>query len=109
GTNPAFYDLVTELAWRDQPHGAPREAPRDVALWLTTWATRRYGSADPRISEAWRVLSDTAYGRGRDVLAPSPVVLRPGRDDAVTTRWAPDDALAPLLSAWRLLLDSAGT
>ncbi|HEY8458101.1 MAG TPA: alpha-N-acetylglucosaminidase [Actinopolymorphaceae bacterium] len=109
GTNPAFYDLVSELAWQDQPREVPRDGPRDVVAWLTTWATRRYGSADPRISEAWRVLADTVYGRGRDLLASSPVIRRPGLDDSATARWAPDDALDQLISAWRLLLDGAAT
>jgi alpha-N-acetylglucosaminidase len=101
GTNPAIYDLVTDLAWRDPPddHGA----------WLTGWAARRYGTDDARIQDAWRLLAVTLYGDGRDVLPPSPVVRRPGLDDEVTQGWAPESGLDQLLTAWRLLLDAAAS
>lgn len=99
-TNPAVYDLVTDLAWRETPH--------DVPGWLAGWAARRYGSDDERLGSAWRLLADTVYGPGRDVLPASPVIRRPGLDDQVTAGWAPDSALAELLVAWRLMLDAAG-
>jgi len=99
GTNPAVYDLVTDLAWR--------EPPDDLESWLTAWAQRRYGTDDDRVREIWRVLAATVYGPGRDVLVPSPVIRRPGLDDQVSAAWAPDDALGELVHAWRLMLDVA--
>lgn len=101
GTNPAVYDLVPELAWSDPPG--------ELAKWLVDWASRRYGTDDQRIRDAWLILADTVYGPGRDVLPPSPIVMRPGRDDAPTAGWGPDTALPELLAAWRLLLEAADT
>ena len=99
-TNPAVYDLVADLAWR--------EPPEDVTDWLVAWAQRRYGTDDDRVREVWRVLAATVYGTGRDVLAPSPVIRRPGLDDQVSAAWAPDAALGELVPAWRHMLDVAG-
>lgn len=101
GTNPVVYDLATELAWH--------EPPEAVADWIAAWAARRYGTDDARVETAWRVLADTVYGQGRDVLGPSPVVRRPGLDDEATRGWAPDGDDLHLVQAWGLLAAAAGS
>jgi alpha-N-acetylglucosaminidase len=99
GTNPVIYDLTSDLAWFTPPG--------DVRQWMVDWASRRYGTDDVRIRDAWRILADTVYGPGRDLLPPSPIVMRPGRDDEATQGWGPDGALPDLVEAYRLLVDAA--
>jgi alpha-N-acetylglucosaminidase len=41
--NPAFFELITDRAWRDEPAEA----------WLREFGGQRYGTADPAAGEAW--------------------------------------------------------
>jgi alpha-N-acetylglucosaminidase len=53
GYNPVVYDLMFEMAWRDQPV--------DVEKWLTDYVTRRYGRANEDAHRAWQNLLNTVY------------------------------------------------
>jgi alpha-N-acetylglucosaminidase len=54
GTNPAAYELFTELAWRTDAV--------DQATWFSQYAARRYGGADARAAAAWEQLRTGPYG-----------------------------------------------
>lgn len=52
--NPVMYELLTELPWRD--HAFSKDT------WLTNYVEARYGgNTDSRVSEAWRLLSNSVY------------------------------------------------
>ncbi|MFI9269351.1 alpha-N-acetylglucosaminidase [Kitasatospora sp. NPDC052896] len=53
GSNPAGFELFTELAW--QPGGL------DPADWFARYAARRYGGADPHTAAAWELLRRGPY------------------------------------------------
>ncbi|MEU2116087.1 alpha-N-acetylglucosaminidase [Streptomyces sp. NPDC016459] len=53
GTNPAAYELFTELAWRT--------GPLDHRAWFAAYAERRYGGADPHAAAAWELLRTGPY------------------------------------------------
>lgn len=104
-TNPYAFDLYSEMAWRSEPV--------DLERWTADYALRRYGSADPHASAAWRILAQTAYGyradgvRGhgeRDAPHDSIFNAQPALDTVRTGHWAPDllrydaDALKPALT-----------
>ena len=48
--NPVVYDLLLELAWRDQPV--------DLPAWLRQFAQRAYGRANTDAAQAWDLLHD---------------------------------------------------
>lgn len=84
--NPVVYDLLFEMAWRD--------APVDLASWLTGYSQRAYGRADDDAQEAWRLLHATTYQAAFDnntavtmapSLGPAPVV--PYRNDRLAGAW----------------------
>ncbi|MBB6034180.1 alpha-N-acetylglucosaminidase [Phytomonospora endophytica] len=56
--NPAAFDYITGLAWRDGP-----VAPAD---WFADWAARRYGGGDASAKAAWRAIGATAYAMPPD-------------------------------------------
>ncbi|MFD4640084.1 alpha-N-acetylglucosaminidase TIM-barrel domain-containing protein [Lentzea sp. NPDC058436] len=55
--NPVLWDLFHDLTWAG--------APVDLGAWLREWTVSRYGAADDRAHEAWRILLRTAYGPWR--------------------------------------------
>ncbi|GHF32147.1 alpha-N-acetylglucosaminidase [Amycolatopsis bartoniae] len=55
--NPVLWDLFHDLTWATEPV--------DLGAWVREWTTSRYGAADARADEAWRVLLRTAYGPWR--------------------------------------------
>ncbi|GGH09388.1 alpha-N-acetylglucosaminidase [Silvibacterium dinghuense] len=57
-TNPAAFDLYTEMAWHQEPV--------DLENWFGEYAHRRYGADDPHARAAWQVLLHTAYGYRAD-------------------------------------------
>lgn len=93
--NPVYYDLLTEMAWRE-------DAP-DVDSWVTDYARRRYGKALPEASEAWRLIEESLYRRTGPY---APVVCaRPNVSD-----WPgglPEASLKSLYDAWGRLLACA--
>ncbi|GLZ77962.1 hypothetical protein Afil01_27690 [Actinorhabdospora filicis] len=56
--NPAAFDYLTGLAWRDGP-----VQPGD---WYADWAARRYGGDDDAAVTAWRAMGATAYAMAPD-------------------------------------------
>jgi hypothetical protein len=51
--NPVAAELLSELPW--QP------APIRLSDWVASYATGRYGAADPHAIDAWALLARTAY------------------------------------------------
>lgn len=51
--NPVMFELLTELPWR------PERFEKD--RWLDGYTEARYGKADPKVQEAWRLLSNSIY------------------------------------------------
>lgn len=51
--NPVMFELLSELAWR------PARFDKDE--WLKGYVKARYGSAQPEVTEAWTVLSNSIY------------------------------------------------
>lgn len=58
--NPAAFDYITGLAWRD--------GPVDPAAWFANWSARRYGGADASAATAWQAIGATAYATPADGL-----------------------------------------
>ncbi|MFC0629244.1 alpha-N-acetylglucosaminidase TIM-barrel domain-containing protein [Kribbella deserti] len=56
--NPAAFDYLTGLAWRD---GAI-----DPDAWFADWSARRYGGADGASAKAWTTIGRTAYAMPAD-------------------------------------------
>ena len=52
--NPVMFELLTELAWLDQPFS--------VSEWLDSYIRARYGNHDAQISQAWNLLARSVYG-----------------------------------------------
>lgn len=52
--NPVVFDLANEMRWHSEQ--------LDVDAWLKDYATRRYGSEDANLQEAWTIFHRTAYG-----------------------------------------------
>ena len=46
--NPVVYDLLLEMAWRDQPV--------DLNQWIADYALHRYGRPNPHAQRAWSLL-----------------------------------------------------
>jgi len=53
GYNPVVYDLMFEMAWRNQPV--------DPEKWLSDYVTHRYGRANADARRAWQLLLGTVY------------------------------------------------
>lgn len=51
--NPVMYELLLELPWR--------KAPFTAEDWIGGYVKARYGTEDPTLSEAWKILVHTAY------------------------------------------------
>jgi alpha-N-acetylglucosaminidase len=91
--NPVVYDLLFEMAWRDEPV--------DLARWLAGYSRHRYGRADADAEAAWQILADTAYGgenRIRSIVETVPTLAPAPSVPYSNVR---------LAEAWRRLLDAA--
>ncbi|MFJ5547966.1 alpha-N-acetylglucosaminidase TIM-barrel domain-containing protein [Streptomyces sp. NPDC093225] len=53
GTNPAAFDLFTDLAWEP--------GPVDQKAWFADWARSRYGGTDAQAAAAWEALRTGPY------------------------------------------------
>ncbi|MCL5280784.1 MAG: family 20 glycosylhydrolase [Planctomycetes bacterium] len=94
GYNPVVYDLMFEMAWRDQPV--------EVAKWLDDYVLSRYGRANEDARRAWQILLGTVYDGAhytRSVIDQVPHVQ--------TAPQAPYDN-TKLAGAWEALLAAAG-
>ena len=91
GYNPVVFDLVTEMAWRD-------EVPK-ADSWRHDFLLGRYGRCSAAAEDAWATLYRTAYTMPGQL--PSIVCARPALGMNPST---PGELMAP---AWRRLLDAA--
>jgi alpha-N-acetylglucosaminidase len=104
--NPVVYELMNEMAWRD-------ESP-DVPQWLRGYVVRRYGVDDAELQEAWRLLHRSVYATNvfaKSYMEAEPMVEMQRR----TIGWfwmhseprqlAIDTTL--LVAAWRLFASAA--
>lgn len=92
GYNPIVYDLMYEMAWRDEAV--------DLTRWVTEYADYRYGRRDPAARTAWKMLKETCYtapNRSRSIIARTPSLQTAGGAAYDTVR---------LARAWRKLLDA---
>lgn len=98
--NPVVFDLMLEMAWRLRD-----EASVEVHAWAGEYAERRYGTADPRVKEAWGLLVDGVYSIGEEgsyaLLSP---IAREPRMGLECERLTDVEALA---EAWGLLVAAA--
>lgn len=51
--NPIMFELLFELPWLDQPV--------NVNDWLANYTKSRYGATEPKVDQAWDILSKTIY------------------------------------------------
>jgi len=94
GYNPVVYDVMFEMAWRDQPV--------DVEKWLGDYVLHRYGRANEETRRAWQILLGTVYDGAhytRSILDQVPHVQ-------AATKLPYDNA--KLAGAWEALLAAAG-
>jgi alpha-N-acetylglucosaminidase len=91
--NPLLYDLMFELAWRDDV---------ELGAWFQGFARFRYGRENADAQAAWELLRTAAYGHNRNTQSQTAITVFPavGRTGA---RY-PEAALA---KAWRRLLQAA--
>lgn len=89
--NPVIYDLMFEMAWRDEPV--------DLDAWIADYAACRYGRSNADAEAAWDVLLHTVYQgphRTRSVIDHVPTLA--GR------RGGPSYSNLRLANAWKSLL-----
>ncbi|MEU7900448.1 alpha-N-acetylglucosaminidase TIM-barrel domain-containing protein [Nonomuraea sp. NPDC049152] len=82
--NPAAFDFLTGLAWR--------EGPVDVAQWFADWSARRYGGPDADAARAWTTIGKTAYAMPADGSSEAQDGLFaavPSLDATKAARWSP--------------------
>jgi alpha-N-acetylglucosaminidase len=103
-TNPILYDLLCEMTWH-------RETV-DPAAWTSAYAARRYGQRLDAAEQAWSLLRETVYHPQKQLLnrhgVPMSVISnRPTLK--LDGGWRPKGAaqVAPVMQAWKLLLDCA--
>jgi alpha-N-acetylglucosaminidase len=93
GYNPVVYDLMFEMAWRDQSV--------DLKDWIDEYAVYRYGRKNEGARSAWQILLDSAYN---GVHGPSSVI---NQAPQVQTAASPPYDNARLAEAWKALLQAA--
>ncbi len=84
GTNPAAFDLFTDLAWE---HG-----PIDQRTWFADFAARRYGRPDAEAAAAWEELRKGPYSTSSGLWSESQDSLftaRPSLTAAGAAYWSP--------------------
>ena len=92
--NPVIFDLMYEMAWRDEPV--------DVDDWIADYAAARCGKSSDHAEEAWKLLLNTVYNarlRTRSVIDHVPTL-------AGHRGGAPYSNLR-VANAWRSLLVAA--
>ncbi len=99
---PVIYEMVPELAWRDQAI--------DLATWIPQYADRRYGTDSVKAHEAWDDFLNSIYSvpashnevPANTILECSPLRVWKARSRPET----PYDANV-LVAGWEALLDAA--
>ncbi|WP_405942443.1 alpha-N-acetylglucosaminidase [Streptomyces sp. NBC_00207] len=98
GTNPAAFDLFTDLAW--EPGGI------DQREWFAAFAARRYGRPDAAAAAAWEELRKGPYSTSSGLWSESQDSLftaRPGLTAAGAAYWSPKSMRYPTGSVRRAL------
>ncbi|MFD9356045.1 alpha-N-acetylglucosaminidase [Streptomyces sp. NPDC060031] len=98
GTNPAAFDLFTDLAWEP--------GPVDQRAWFARFAQRRYGRADPASAAAWEELRKGPYSTSSGLWSESQDSLFTARPDlaaAGAAYWSPKSMRYPAGSVRRAL------
>lgn len=105
-TNPVYFDLFTDMFWRDTP----------VVLddWIAGWVTRRYGASDPSAVAAWKKLAATIYNvpAAQEGVTDFVIGARPGPSVRRARTWCSNRLYwhpSEVLAAWENLLDAADT
>lgn len=99
GQNEVVYALMAELGWRKDP------VP-DLVVWVSGFASRRYGISQPDAGAAWRLLLRSVYNCSGETCSGhnrSPLVKRPSLRMSTTVWYNRSD----VFEAWRLLLAAA--
>ncbi|SEM40352.1 alpha-N-acetylglucosaminidase [Chryseobacterium taichungense] len=99
GNNPMMYEFVLNKAWT---HSKSKED------FISHYALARSGNTDPKISEAWKILSEKIYTESADLgnadlTNSKPVFEKAG---SWTTNFTIHYSNKDLLQAWKLLIDS---
>ncbi|CAM5635893.1 alpha-N-acetylglucosaminidase [Streptomyces avidinii] len=84
GTNPAAFDLFTDLAWEP--------GPVDQRKWFADFAARRYGRPDAEASAAWEELREGPYSTPSGLWSESQDSLftaRPSLTAVGSAYWSP--------------------
>ncbi len=55
GYNPVVQEFILKKAWKPEAE--------DLSEWVAEYASRRYGSQDPRLKKAWQLLLEGPYSR----------------------------------------------
>ncbi|GAA3113781.1 hypothetical protein GCM10020254_70170 [Streptomyces goshikiensis] len=76
GTNPAAFDLYTDLAWEP--------GPVDQKKWFVAFAARRYGRPDAEAAAAWEELRKGPYSTSSGLWSESQDSLFTARPDLTT-------------------------
>ncbi|RSS72281.1 alpha-N-acetylglucosaminidase [Streptomyces sp. WAC06614] len=98
GTNPAGFDLFTDLAWEP--------GPIDQKAWFERFAARRYGRPDPAAAAAWEELRKGPYSTSSGLWSESHDSLFTARPSLTATgaaHWSPRSLRYPADSVRRAL------
>ncbi|MCX5193045.1 alpha-N-acetylglucosaminidase [Streptomyces sp. NBC_00249] len=98
GTNPAAFDLFTDLAWEAEPV--------DQRRWFADFAARRYGRSDPEAAAAWEELRKGPYSTSSGLWSESQDSLFTARPSLTATGaayWSPKSMRYPAGSVRRAL------
>ncbi|MFG2981174.1 alpha-N-acetylglucosaminidase [Streptomyces sp. NPDC048258] len=98
GTNPAAFDLFTDLAWEPDPI--------DQRRWFADFAARRYGRPDAEAAAAWEELRKGPYSTSSGLWSESQDSLftaRPSLTAAGSAYWSPKSQRYPAGSVRRAL------
>ncbi|MGW4684037.1 alpha-N-acetylglucosaminidase [Streptomyces sp. NPDC004244] len=98
GTNPAAFDLFTDLAWEP--------GPIDQKTWFADFAARRYGRPDTEAAAAWEELRTGPYSTSSGLWSESQDSLftaRPSLTAAGAAYWSPRSMRYPADSVRRAL------
>ncbi|WP_327169153.1 alpha-N-acetylglucosaminidase [Streptomyces subrutilus] len=98
GTNPAAFDLFTDLAWES--------SPVDQRKWFADFAARRYGRPDAEAAAAWEELRKGPYSTSSGLWSESQDSLftaRPSLTAVGAAYWSPKSMRYPAGSVRRAL------
>ncbi|MFE2282935.1 alpha-N-acetylglucosaminidase [Streptomyces sp. NPDC059443] len=98
GTNPAAFDLFTDLAWEP--------GPVDQRKWFAEFADRRYGHPDAEAAAAWEELRKGPYSTSSGLWSESQDSLfsaRPSLTAVGAAYWSPKSMRYPAGSVRRAL------